>query len=143
MRFTRDSRNAGSAGVKFCRISETDDDFSACRKRQQRAAKIDKPSTRSNNSRVTASAHRFRLEYGGQLVELSVQRDGLRTQVALFVDGDQVGDASGLGRVLTPLPVAAPIAACSTGKPDAGVSDAMVANLRGPRCWCSVCCPGR
>jgi hypothetical protein len=59
-------------------------------------------------------------------VELSAQRDGLRTQVALFVDGDQVGDASGLGRVLTPLPVADPIAAGSTGKPDAGVSDAMV-----------------
>ena len=58
-------------------------------------------------------------------MELSAQRDGLRTRVALFVDGDQVGDASGLGRVLTSLPVAAPVSAGSTVKLDAGVSDPM------------------
>ena len=81
---------------------------------------------------VTASAHRFRLDYEGQLLELSAQRDGLRTQVALFVDGEQVGDASGLGRVLAPLPVAAPVAASSTVKPDAGMSDGMGSEPLGP-----------
>jgi hypothetical protein len=74
---------------------------------------------------VTTSDQRFRLDYEGQLVELSAQRDGLRTQVALFVDGAQVGDASGLGRVLTPLPVAVPAAAGATVKPHGGVSDPM------------------
>jgi hypothetical protein len=45
--------------------------------------------------------------------------------VALFIDGDQVGDASGLGRVLTPLPIGVQVTAGSTVNPDAGVSDAM------------------
>ena len=74
---------------------------------------------------MPARAHRFRLDYEGQLLELSAQRDGLRTHVALFVDGDQVGDASGFGRVLTPLPIGVPVAAGSTVKSDAGAPDEM------------------
>jgi hypothetical protein len=69
---------------------------------------------------VTDSGHRFRLGYNGQLLELSARRDGVRTQVALFVDGDQVGEASGIGRVLSQLPVASPAGARSAMEPAAG-----------------------
>jgi hypothetical protein len=72
---------------------------------------------------VTAAANRFRLQYNGQLLELSARRDGLRTRVALFVDGDQVGEVSGIGRVLTPLPVATPATVGSMMEPKAGQSD--------------------
>jgi hypothetical protein len=53
---------------------------------------------------------------------LSARRDGVRTQVALFEDGDQVGEASGIGRVLSPLPVASPAGARSAIEPAAGPS---------------------
>jgi hypothetical protein len=43
--------------------------------------------------------------------------------VALFVDGDQVAEASGVGRVLTPLPVATRVGAALTVKSDTGPSD--------------------
>jgi hypothetical protein len=43
--------------------------------------------------------------------------------VALFVDGDQVGEASGIGRVLTPLPVATRVGAALTVKSDVEPSD--------------------
>ena len=69
------------------------------------------------------AANRFRLQYDGRLLELSARRDGLRTRVTLFVDGDQVGEASGIGRVLTPLPVATPATVGSTMEPNAGQSD--------------------
>ena len=72
---------------------------------------------------MTAATSRFRLQYDGQLLELSARRDGLRTRVTLFVDGDQVGEASGIGRVLTPLPVATPATVGSTTEPNAGQSD--------------------
>ena len=72
---------------------------------------------------MTAVSNRFRLPYDGQLLELSARRDGLRTRVALFVDGDQVAEASGVGRVLTPLPVATRVAAALTVKSDGGLSD--------------------
>ena len=39
------------------------------------------------------------------------------------MDGDQVGEASGIGRVLTPLPVATPATVGSTTEPNAGQSD--------------------
>ena len=71
---------------------------------------------------MTDSGHRFRLGYNGQLLELSARRDGVRTQVALFVDGDQVGEASGIGRVLSQLPVASPAGARSAMEPAAGPS---------------------
>jgi hypothetical protein len=84
--------------------------------------RIDKPSAQSNNSEVTDGDHRFRLDYNGQLLELSARRDGVRTQVSLFVDGDQVGEASGIGRVLSQLPVASPAGARSSFEPAAGLS---------------------
>jgi hypothetical protein len=72
---------------------------------------------------VTANSNRFRLEHNGQFLELSARRDGLRTHVALFVDGDQVAEASGLGRIVTPLPVATSVAAASTVDPNAGPAE--------------------
>jgi hypothetical protein len=72
---------------------------------------------------MTTADRRFRLEYNGQFLELSARRDGLRTQVALFVDGDQVGEASGLGRVVTPVPVATSVAGTSTVDPHAGPAE--------------------
>jgi hypothetical protein len=71
---------------------------------------------------VTDSGHRFRLDYNGQLLELSARRDGVRIQMALFVDGNQVAEASGLGRVLSQLPVASPAGARSAVEPVAGPS---------------------
>ena len=63
---------------------------------------------------MNTDGNRFRLEYNDQFLELSARRDGLRTQVALFVDGDRVGEASGLGRVVTPLPIATSATAALT-----------------------------
>ncbi|HEY9375815.1 MAG TPA: hypothetical protein VIQ02_01800 [Jiangellaceae bacterium] len=91
---------------------------------------------------MLARSHRFWLDYEGQLLELSAQRDGLRTQVALFVDGDQVGDASGFGRVLTPLPIGVPVAAGSTVEPDAGASDEMGSELPRPTVLVLSALPG-
>jgi len=71
---------------------------------------------------VSVTANAFQLKYDGQLLELTARRDGLRTRVALFVDGDQVGEAAGIGRVMTTLPVAMPAAAGSTER-DTGRSD--------------------
>jgi hypothetical protein len=71
---------------------------------------------------VTA-AGRFRLQFDGQLLEVSARRDGLRTRVALYVDGDQVAEGSGIGRVLTSLPVATPATLGSTMEPNARQSD--------------------
>ena len=62
---------------------------------------------------MAATADRFRLEHDGRLLELSARRDGLRTRVKLFVDRHQVGEASGVGRVLAPFPVATPAVARS------------------------------
>jgi hypothetical protein len=64
-------------------------------------------------------------------LELSARREGLRTRVALFVDGDQVGEASGIGRILTPLPVATPAAVRPNG-PLAGPSDAIASEPSRP-----------
>jgi hypothetical protein len=72
---------------------------------------------------MTTADKRFRLEYNGQFLELSARRDGLRTQVALFVNGDQVGEASGLGRVVTPVPLGMSVAATSTVDPHAGPAE--------------------
>ena len=72
---------------------------------------------------MTTSAKRFRLEYNGQFIELSARRDGLRTRVAPLVDGRQVGGASGLGRVVTPSPVATSVAATSTVDSHAGPAE--------------------
>ncbi|HET9779853.1 MAG TPA: hypothetical protein VFP81_11285, partial [Propionibacteriaceae bacterium] len=72
---------------------------------------------------MTPDGNRFRLEHNGQLLELSARRDGLRTQVALFVDGGQVGQASGLGRVVTPVPGVASVTAASNVAPDAGPAE--------------------
>jgi hypothetical protein len=71
---------------------------------------------------VSFTAHRFRLEHDGQLLEVSARRDGLRSRVALFVDGDQVGQAFGIGRVLIPVPIVVSAAAQATVEPDAAVS---------------------
>jgi hypothetical protein len=83
---------------------------------------IDKPSDRSNNGGVTTDINRFRLEHNGQFLDLSARRDGLRTHVALFMDGDQVAEASGLGRIMTPLSVATSVAASTLG-PNAGPAE--------------------
>ena len=83
---------------------------------------FDKSSARSNNGAMTAGGQRFRLDYNGQLLELSARRHGVRTQVALFVDGGRVGELSGIGRVLTRLPVDLPADARSAVEPDAGSS---------------------
>jgi hypothetical protein len=72
---------------------------------------------------MTTADQRFRLEYNGQFLELSARRDGLRTQVALFVDGDQVAEAAGFGRVVTPVPVATSVTAASTVDSHAGPAE--------------------
>jgi hypothetical protein len=85
----------------------------------------DKPSARYNNGAVTATSHRCRLKHDSQLLELAARRGrGLRTRVELFIDRHRVGEASGVGRVLAPLPAATPAAAGSAlGEADAGLSD--------------------
>ena len=81
---------------------------------------------------MTAISHPFQLEHDGQRLELSARRNGLRTQVALFVDGDQVGKASGLGRIVIALPVATSITAASAATSNAGALDGIGSEPLGP-----------
>jgi hypothetical protein len=78
---------------------------------------IDKPSAQSNNGGVSTACNRFWLEYNNQCLELAAWRHGLRTQLAVFVDGDQVAEAFGIGRIVTPLPVVTSVTAASTMDP--------------------------
>ncbi|REE96928.1 hypothetical protein [Thermomonospora umbrina] len=50
------------------------------------------------------TADRYRLEWGGVVLELASRRSGLRTEVVLYGDGEAVADGAGVGRVLLPLP---------------------------------------
>ncbi len=53
---------------------------------------------------ISAAPGRYRLEWGGSVLELAAQRTGLRTEVVLFRDGHVAGEGTGAMRVLLPLP---------------------------------------
>ncbi len=52
---------------------------------------------------MTNSDERFHLHHDGALLELSARREGLRTRVRLFRDGDRIGEEVGAGKIQLPL----------------------------------------
>ena len=53
---------------------------------------------------MATAAGRFRLEHDGAVLGLAAVREGLRTRVTLWRDGEVVAQEVGLGKVLVPVP---------------------------------------